>query len=187
MIVSSDSRGKVHGKTVATKHKHSSSHSDSVECITNSVSPYDLLALETIHSKFHRMKSIMEEDSSSDSSSLLSNNSDECSCSTDSTSDSTGTDEFADYIFGNSGRGGGVTSSTCSRGEMDSLLYRRRPVSEGCVSHLHHNLSIEHRKLDTSRSSSSFRESDSFERAGSNHFSYINSGVSYRKARERTD
>ncbi|XP_058759692.1 ubiquitin carboxyl-terminal hydrolase 16-like [Vicia villosa] len=183
MIVS-DSKVKVHGKTITTKHKHSSSHSDYAECMTNSVSPYDLPALETIYSKFHRMKSIMEEDSSSDSSSLLSNNSDECSCSTDSTSDSTGTDEFADYIFGNSGRGGGVTSS---RGETDSHLYRRRPVSEGCVSHLHHNLSIEHRKLDTSRSSSSFRESDSFERAGSNHFSYVNSGVSYRKARERTD
>ncbi|KAL5102536.1 hypothetical protein RYX36_006863 [Vicia faba] len=188
MIVS-DSKGKVHGKTITTKHKHSYSHSDSAKYMTNSVSPYDLPALETIHSKFHRMKSIMEEDSSSDNSSLISNNSDECSCSTDSTGDSTGTDEFADYVFGNSGRGGSVTSSTCSRGEMDGLLYRRRAVSEGCVSHLHHNhnLSIEHRKLDTSRSSNSFRERDSFERAGSNHFSYINSGVSYRKARERTD
>jgi ubiquitin carboxyl-terminal hydrolase 36/42 len=132
----------------------------------------------------------MEEDSSSDNSSLFSNNSDDCSCSTDSTCDSTSTDEFADYIFGNLGRGGGgATASTCSRVGIDGLLYRSRPAdverSERCVSHLHHNTSIEHRKLDTCRSS--FRESNSFERAGSNDFTYINSGVTHRKARERKD
>lgn len=192
MIVSLDSKGKVNGKSVIMKHKHASSHSGSAEQImSNSISSCGLPTLETIHSKFHHMKSIMEEDSSSDNSSLISNNSDECSCSTDSTCDSTGTDEFADYIFGNSVRGGGGDSCTSSRVDIDSHLYRRRPVnverSEAGVSHLHHNTSIEHRKLDTCRSSSSFRETDSFERAGSNHFSHINSGVSYRKTRGRKD
>ncbi|GAU43480.1 hypothetical protein TSUD_244020 [Trifolium subterraneum] len=187
MIVSSDSKTKLNGKTIIMKYKHASTHSGSTEYMTNSVSTtHGLPALETINSKFHRMKSIMEEDSSSDNSSLFSNNSDDCSCSTDSTCDSTSTDEFADYIFGNSGRGGGGTSSTCSRVGIDGLLYSRpADVERGerCVSHLHHNTSIEH-KLDTCRSS--FRQSNSFERAKSNDF-YINSGVTHRKSRERKD
>ncbi|CAJ2652175.1 ubiquitin carboxyl-terminal hydrolase 16-like isoform X2 [Trifolium pratense] len=190
MIVSSDSKTKLNGKTIIMKYKHASTHSGSTEYMTNSVSgTYDLPALETINSKFHRMKSIMEEDSSSDNSSLISNNSDDCSCSTDSTYDSTSTDEFADYIFGNSGRVGGGTSTACSRVGIDGLLYWSRPVdverSDKCVSHLHHNTSIEHSKLDTCRSS--FRQSNSFERAGSNDFSYINSGVTHRKTRETKD
>lgn len=216
--MSSDSKSKVNGKTVRMKPRYVSLDSGSAESMTSSVSPDGTPALDTIYSRFHYMKRIMEEDSSSDNSSLISTNSDEGSCSTDSTSDSTSTEDFADYIFGNSGRGGGGgtsrnpnsdTSSALSSPlnsrhlplsdsvfphasvETHGLLYRNRPVdvekSEGGVSHLHPDTSIKHSKLDTGRSSSSFRENDSLYRAGSNHYRDINSGVSYRKSRDRTD
>lgn len=50
-------------------------------------------------------RGLSEEDSSSDNSSLISNNSDEGSCSTDSTRDSMSTDDLTDYIFGDPGQG----------------------------------------------------------------------------------
>ncbi|CAH2078062.1 unnamed protein product [Thlaspi arvense] len=52
--------------------------------------------IQSFYSSFQRLQKILEEDSSSDSSSLFDSNSDECSCSTDSTS----MDDFADFIFG---------------------------------------------------------------------------------------
>ncbi|CAN6914500.1 unnamed protein product [Brassica oleracea] len=52
--------------------------------------------IQSFYSSFQRLQRILEEDSSSDSSSLFDSNSDECSCSTDSTS----MDDFADFIFG---------------------------------------------------------------------------------------
>ncbi|XP_061348048.1 ubiquitin carboxyl-terminal hydrolase 16-like [Gastrolobium bilobum] len=79
--------------------------STATECMTSSISPNGSPALETIYSKFHHLRRILEEDSSSDNSSLISSNSDEGSCSTDSTCESTSTDDFADYIFGDLGRG----------------------------------------------------------------------------------
>ncbi|GLU16093.1 hypothetical protein SLE2022_325430 [Rubroshorea leprosula] len=54
-------------------------------------------------SKFQQLQRILEEDSSSDNSSLLSSNSDESSCSTDSTLDSTSIDDLSELIFGDSG------------------------------------------------------------------------------------
>lgn len=177
MIVSSDPKSKAHGKTVAMKARNVSSDSGAAESMTGLVSPDGPHTLE----KFLDMKRIFEEDSSSDNSSLMSSNSDEWSCSTDSTCDSTSTDDYADYIFGNSGRGlGGILRNSDS--EVDGLLYRSRGVS-----HLHTDTIVEHRKLDTSRSSSSFRETGSLQRSGSNHFSDINSGVLYRKSKLRTD
>lgn len=229
-MVSSDSKSKVNGMTVAMKSRYAST--DSAAALTSSISPDGSPTLETLYPKFHHLKRILEEDSSSDNSSLISNNSDEGSCSTDSTRDSTSTDDFADYIFGDSGRGLGsmlrnsesdaspslpsplnsrhlplsdknpydsVFSDatglppppTGSRVEIDGPLYRSRPVdierSRGGVSHLHRDTTIHHRKLDTGRDSGSFRETDSFQRVGSNHFNVMNSGVSCRKSRERTD
>jgi len=64
-------------------------------------------SLDAMYSKFIHQRRTLEEDSSSDNSSLFSSNSDEGSCSTDSTSDSISTDDFADYIFGDLGRGSG--------------------------------------------------------------------------------
>ncbi|XP_061350061.1 ubiquitin carboxyl-terminal hydrolase 17-like [Gastrolobium bilobum] len=222
-IVSSDSKNKVNGKAVMKSRYVSAA----TECMTSSISPDGSPALEkTIYSKFHHLRRILEEDSSSDNSSLISSNSDEGSCSTDSTCESTSTDDFADYIFGDLGRGWDgklrnsdsdtssalpsslLNSRHLSRSDMDpydsvfphatglrppetdGLLYRSRSVvverSRGGVSHLHPDTKY-HSKLDTSRNSSSFRENDSLQRAGSNHFNDINSGVSCRKSRERTD
>ncbi|KAK7275836.1 hypothetical protein RIF29_16961 [Crotalaria pallida] len=183
-IVSSDSKNIVNGKTITKKSRSLS---------------MDSTTFETLNSKLHHMRRILEEDSSSDNASLISHNSDEGSCSTDSTRDSSSTDDFAEYIFGDS-----VPSPLNSRhlphydmnqydsrAEKDGILYRSRSVdgerSRGGVSHLHPDTTIHHRKLDTSRHSSSFRETDSLQRVGSNHFNVINSGVAYRKSRERTN
>lgn len=75
-----------------------------VEHFTSSTYP-DSSPLDPFNSKFHHLKRILEEDSSSDNSSLISSNSDEGSCSTDSTRYSTSTDDFSEYIFGESGGG----------------------------------------------------------------------------------
>ncbi|RDX67763.1 Ubiquitin carboxyl-terminal hydrolase 16, partial [Mucuna pruriens] len=227
-IVSSDSKWKLNGKAVTMKSRRVSTVSGAGECTTSLNSPNCSPSLDTIYSRFLHPKRILEEDSSSDNSSLISSNSDEGSCSTDSTCDSTSTDDFADYIFGDLGRGSGnmlrnsdsnissaLSSSPHSRYfpssdidtcdsvfpppsgpkvEVDGLLYRNRLVdmkrNGGGVSHFHPDTNIEHRKLDTSRSSSSssFRETDSVQRAGSNHFNdNRNSGISCIKTRDRTD
>ncbi|CAL0317838.1 unnamed protein product [Lupinus luteus] len=98
-IVSSDSKSKVNGKTVTMKARLSSTDSGASEFMINSISPDGSPTLETLHSKFDHMKRILEEDSSSDNASLFSNNSDEGSCSTDITRDSSGTDDYGDYTF----------------------------------------------------------------------------------------
>ncbi|KAJ6823961.1 ubiquitin carboxyl-terminal hydrolase 17-like [Iris pallida] len=71
-------------------------------------------------------------DSCSDCSSLFSY-SDEGSCSTESTRDSTSNDEYSDYIFGDSGRFSGSQSSVFSE-DSDGLGYSpliARPSSTG--------------------------------------------------------
>lgn len=101
-IVSSDLKWKVNGKTAVVKGRLSTVSGAGVNLTSVDGSPsFD------VYSKFLRQRRILEEDSSSDNSSLISSNSDEGSCSTDSTSDSTSTDDFADYIFGDLGRGSG--------------------------------------------------------------------------------
>ncbi|KAK7385384.1 hypothetical protein VNO78_31101 [Psophocarpus tetragonolobus] len=200
-IVSADSKWKLNGKNVAMKARRLSTASGAgVNFTCSDGSP----SLDTIYSKFLLHKRILEEDSSSDNSSLISSNSDEGSCSTDSTSDSTGTDDFADYIFGDLGRGSGgmlrnsdidpydsvspystglQPPSSGSKVETDCLLYRNRIVdikrNGGGVTHFHPDTNIEHRKLDTSRSSSSFRDTDT----GSHHFN----DRSCIESRNRTD
>lgn len=207
------------------KPRYVSRSSGAAEYINNSISPDGSPTLELFYSKFHHLKRILEEDSSSDNSSLISSNSDEGSCSTDSTHDSTSTDDFSDYIFGDSGNGWssmwrnsdsdssssssspltrhspladmdrydsvspdatGLQIPTGSSAEIDGPLYRNRLVDVervgGGVSLLHSD-TLQHRKLGSSRisSNSSFKETDSFQRLGSNHFKDMNSGVSCRK------
>ena len=232
-IVSPDSKNKVNGKTLTMKSRYVSTDSGAAEYISSSISPDGSPTLDSFFSKFHHLKRILEEDSSSDNSSLISSNSDEGSCSTDSTRDSTSIDDFSDYIFGDSGHGwstmwrnsesdtsssssssplnsrhspladmdrydsvspdaSGLRTTTGSSADIDGPLYRNRLVDVerkwGSVP-LSHSNTLHHRKLDNSRISSNgnFRETDSFQRLGSNHFNDINSGVSCRKSRERTD
>lgn len=210
-----------------------STNSGAAEHISCLISPDDSSALEAFYSKFHHLKRILEEDSSSDNSSLFSSNSDEGSCST---RDSTSTDDLSDYIFGDSGNGwssmwrnsdSGTSSSsssplnsrhsplsdmdrydsvspdatglqipTNSSAEIDGSLYRSRPGDverRGVgVSLLHSDSTLQHRKLNSGSinsniSSSSSRGTDSFLKLGSNHFNSMNSGVSCRKPRKRTD
>lgn len=85
--------------------------------------------IQSFYSSFQRLQRILEDDSSSDSSSLFDSNSDECSCSTDSTS----TDDFADFIFGDhQGRAHGqleAPSPTSSSSSSSPLFTRHSPLS----------------------------------------------------------
>ncbi|KAL0738911.1 hypothetical protein Bca4012_015121 [Brassica carinata] len=101
--------------------------------------------IQSFYSSFQRLQRILEEDSSSDSSSLFDSTSDECSCSTDSTS----TDDFADFIFGDhQGRAHGQSEapSPTSSSSSSSPPFTRhsrlgdssRSSQETCRSSIHH-------------------------------------------------
>ncbi|KAL2340024.1 hypothetical protein Fmac_007964 [Flemingia macrophylla] len=196
-ILSPDSKSSVSGKTLATKARYVSSNSGVAEHVSSSISPDGSAGLESFYSKFHHLKRILEEDSSSDNSSLISSNSDEGSCSTDSTRDSSSTDDLSDYIFGDSGNGWSSLwrnsdSDASSSSSSSPLNPRHSPLSDmerydsvspdverrGIdISRLHSNTSLQHRKLDSGTiSSNSSRETGSFLKVGSNHFNDINSG-----------
>ncbi|KAL1308786.1 hypothetical protein HN51_050804 [Arachis hypogaea] len=222
----SDSKIKVHGKAFIMKSRHVPSDSGASERMT---SRDGAATLDTLYSKFYHIRRVLEDDMS-DNSSLFSSNSDEGSCSTDSTHDSTSNEDFAEYIFRDSGRGNllrnpdsdpysSTSSSPSNSGHLplsdmgphdsvlpdtavlrpppaspriqkDGLLYRGRPLDlerrEGAFLFNPEYTSVEHRKLDTSRSSSSFRKTDT-KNVGSNQYNYVNFGVSCTKSRERTD
>ncbi|XVE60588.1 hypothetical protein DITRI_Ditri05aG0140400 [Diplodiscus trichospermus] len=86
-------------------------------------------SIESFYSKYNRLQRILEEDSSSDSSSLFSSNSDEGSCCTDSTRDSTCTDDLLDSIFGDPIRGWNSpwrnSDSDASSSSSSSPLYSK--------------------------------------------------------------
>ncbi|CAG7884280.1 unnamed protein product [Brassica rapa] len=91
--------------------------------------------IQSFYSSFQRLQRILEDDSSSDSSSLFDSTSDECSCSTDSTS----MDDFADFIFGdNQGRAHGQseapspTSSSSSSSPPFTRHSRLGDLSRSC-------------------------------------------------------
>ncbi|CAN7014330.1 unnamed protein product [Brassica rapa subsp. trilocularis] len=91
--------------------------------------------IQSFYSSFQRLQRILEEDSYSDSSSLFDSTSDECSCSTDSTS----MDDFADFIFGdNQGRAHGQseapspTSSSSSSSPPFTRHSRLGDLSRSC-------------------------------------------------------
>ncbi|KAF5739781.1 ubiquitin carboxyl-terminal hydrolase 16 isoform X2 [Tripterygium wilfordii] len=95
--------------------------------------PRDNLAnYESFYMKFHRIQRILEEDSSSDGYSFTSSNSDEGSCSTDSNRDSTSTDDFSDFIFGDSGRvwSNSDTSSLSSSSSPSPTYLRRSQITD---------------------------------------------------------
>ncbi|KAI4307483.1 hypothetical protein L6164_030663 [Bauhinia variegata] len=128
MIVSSDSRSKaMNGKTILLKSKCVSANSGAAEYFNDSVSPDASPTLDSFYSNFHRLRKILSEDSSSDNSSLISSNSDEGSCSTDSTRDSTSTDDLSDYIFGDSGQG---CCDTCSSSSSSPMYSRHSPLAD---------------------------------------------------------
>ena len=92
-MVSHDTKNKaVNGKTSTMTSRSSSRISVAAEYSTSSVSADSSPAMDSSYSKFHHLKRILEKDSSGDNSSLISSNSDEGSCSTDSTYGSTSID-----------------------------------------------------------------------------------------------
>ncbi|XP_030454619.2 ubiquitin carboxyl-terminal hydrolase 16-like [Syzygium oleosum] len=93
----------------------------------NSMSSDGSATIESFYSKFHRLQRILEEDSSSDNSSLFSNTSDEGSCSTDGTRDSASADDLSDYIFGERGWSSSWRNSSDSdtSSSSSSPLYSR--------------------------------------------------------------
>ena len=94
-----------------------------VQSHPDSIPSDNLASVESFYLKLHRLLRISEEDSSSDNFSFTSGNSDEASCSTDSTHDSTSTDDLSDYIFGswNSWR----NTSDSDTSSSSSPLYSR--------------------------------------------------------------
>ncbi|KAK8572416.1 hypothetical protein V6N13_048014 [Hibiscus sabdariffa] len=86
-------------------------------------------SIGSFYSKFNHLQRILEDSSSSDSSSLFSSNSDEGSCCTDSTRDSTSMDDLLDSIFGDSIHGCNIpwrgSDSDASSSSLSSPLYSR--------------------------------------------------------------
>lgn len=124
-IISHDPKNKVipswvTGKSTASKLRSPSTHSSVVQFYPSSIPPDGPAGIESFYSRFHQLQKILEEDSS-DSSSLISSNSDEGSCSTDSTRDSSSTDDISDYIFGDSGCGWNSPWRNSSDSDTSSL------------------------------------------------------------------
>ncbi|XWS21412.1 hypothetical protein CRYUN_Cryun30bG0053100 [Craigia yunnanensis] len=102
------SRNKAIPSRVNSKNQLKSSsltHSSLDDFYPSSIHPDIPGSIESFYSKYSRLQRILEGDSSSDSSSLFSSNSDEGSCCTDSTRDSTCADDLLDSAFGDSIRG----------------------------------------------------------------------------------
>lgn len=92
-------------------------------------------SMDSFYSKYNQLQKILEDSSSSDSCSLFSINSDEGSCSTDSTRDSTSTDDLIDSIFGYSVQGWNSPWRSCdsdaSSSSSSSPLYlRHSPLAD---------------------------------------------------------
>ncbi|KAG7966541.1 hypothetical protein I3843_08G055400 [Carya illinoinensis] len=201
-IISWDPRNKAIPSWISGKN--TISKSSAAQNFRVSIPPDSSASFESFNTRSLQLQRIPEDDSSSDSSSLLSN-SDEGSCSTDSTRDSTSTDELSDFIFGESGQGWNSPSrspdSNTSSSSSAPSPSRHSPISyskpdalgftgtswsqaEGSVPFLHSDTTRRCRKLV---SSSSCRETDS-KRLGSNPIHDVNSGVSFKKStRERRD
>ncbi|XP_065880330.1 ubiquitin carboxyl-terminal hydrolase 17 [Euphorbia lathyris] len=173
---------------------------------TSNVAQLSPESVESFNMRFQRLQRILEEDSSSDSYSFTSSNSDEGSCSTESTRDSTSTEDLSEYIFGgwNNGWRNASDSDTCSssssplyssmhspqtsRSGTDSVTehgeWERQSsrVVDLEVKFLHSDTTKQCRKLDTSVS---YRETDSRRLGWVNP---VKSGVSFRRSMsERTD
>ncbi|XP_054796903.1 ubiquitin carboxyl-terminal hydrolase 17 isoform X2 [Prosopis cineraria] len=134
--ISNDSKSKAaNGKITIMKSRYVPTNSVAAEYFPSSVSPNGSPTLDPFNSKFHHLKRILVDDSSSDNSSLISTNSDEGSCSTDSTRYSTSTDDFSEYIFGESGCSWNNTwknsdSDSSSSSSSSPLNLRHSPLSD---------------------------------------------------------
>ncbi|KAL5846976.1 hypothetical protein ACOSQ3_010500 [Xanthoceras sorbifolium] len=95
----------VNGKSTTAKLRSPSTYSSVTQFNPSSNPPDGPASIESFYSGFQRLQRILEDDTSSDNSSLISSNSDEGSCSTDSTRDSSSADDISDFIFGDSGWG----------------------------------------------------------------------------------
>ncbi|KAF2298735.1 hypothetical protein GH714_026334 [Hevea brasiliensis] len=133
-IVSPDPRMKgspsrIIEKNAALNSRSTSTRSSVFQLHPNSIPPDSLASVESFYLKFHRLQRILEEDSSSDNYSFTSSNSDEGSCSTESTRDSTSTDDLSDYIFGgwNNSWRNTSDSDTCSSSSSSPLYSRHSP------------------------------------------------------------
>ncbi|XP_034891901.1 ubiquitin carboxyl-terminal hydrolase 16 isoform X1 [Populus alba] len=127
-IISSDpknkcSPSKIKATNTALNSRSMSMQSNVVQLHPDSIPLDNLASVESSYLKLHRLLRISEEDLSSDNFSFTSGNSDEGSCSTDSTHDSTSTDDLSDYIFGswNSWRNASDSDTSSS----SSPLYSR--------------------------------------------------------------
>lgn len=123
-IISHDLKSKVipswvTGNSTTSKLRSSSTHS-SIQFYPSSIPPDGRAGIESFYSRFHQLQKIFEEDSS-DSSSLISSNSDEGSCSTDSTRDSSSADDISDCMFGESGCGWNSPWRNSSDSDASSL------------------------------------------------------------------
>lgn len=104
-IISPDPKNKggpsrINANNTTLNSRSTSSCLSGLQLPPKSVAPENLATVESFYLKFQRLQRILEEDSSSDNYSFTSSNSDEGSCSTDSTRDSTSNDDLSDYIFG---------------------------------------------------------------------------------------
>ncbi|WCJ24728.1 Ubiquitin carboxyl-terminal hydrolase 16 [Euphorbia peplus] len=172
-------------------------------------------SVESFYMSFQRVQRILEQDSSSDSYSFTSSNSDEGSCSTESTRDSTSTEDLSEYIFG----GWNVCrntsdSDTCSSSSSPSPLYssmhspqtsRCRPGTDSVREHEHGEWERQSGRVvdlelkrgdpflysDTTKQCRKLDTSISYRESDSRKLGWVNpvkSGVSFRRSvSERTD
>eukprot|EP00257_Ricinus_communis_P013960 XP_015571528.1 ubiquitin carboxyl-terminal hydrolase 17 [Ricinus communis] len=136
-IASSDpkmkgSASRVSAKNTALNSRSSSTHPNVVRFNPNSFPPENMTSVESFYLKFHHLQRILEEDSSSDNYSFTSSNSDEGSCSTESTRDSTSTDDLSDFIFGgwNSWKSTSDSDTSSSSSSSSSSPLYTRHLSE---------------------------------------------------------
>ncbi|KAG5223345.1 hypothetical protein OIU76_002049 [Salix suchowensis] len=115
---------KINATNSAMDLRSTSMQSSVVQLHPDSIPPDNVASVESFYMKFHRLQRILEEDSSSDNFSFTSGNSDEGSCSTDSTRDSTSTDDLSDYIFG--GWNSWWNTSDSDTSSSSSPLYSRQ-------------------------------------------------------------
>lgn len=99
----------ISGQTASLKLKSISWNSGIAQWSPGSNLPEGSTSFESAFPRLHQLLRILEDDASSDNSSIISINFDEGLCSTDTTQDSTSTDDFSDYIYGDSRRGWSIT------------------------------------------------------------------------------
>ncbi|KAA0065086.1 ubiquitin carboxyl-terminal hydrolase 16-like isoform X1 [Cucumis melo var. makuwa] len=102
--ITTDSRNRcipslINGTSSSSKSSSNSTYPDSQNQHMNNNSSNDPSNISSFYRKFHQLKKLLEEDLTSDSSSLFSSHSDESSCGTNSSSDSTSTDDLPEYFY----------------------------------------------------------------------------------------